>query len=191
MARQTSCEPIKTLPSRHPAKSDRRSATSQRNGHHRPPGPKNGSTAPAVRCLGNATASAPISRRGQSPSPCRARKGPLYRIWPSKLRPPSLRSRGSPFTPQSPTIAPLAASLGLLAVFSPIKLGQFQCPSPTQVFQFHCQLATALLLGDVHGFLLGNGATLKRSRAKDCDGNHQIVGSARLGQAAEGSAAGH
>jgi hypothetical protein len=54
------------------------------------------------------------------------------------------------------TIAPLAASLGLLAVFSPIKLGQFQCPSPTQVFQFHCQLATALRLGDVHGFLLSN-----------------------------------
>jgi hypothetical protein len=42
-------------------------------------------------------------------------------------------------------------------VFSPIKLGQFQCPSPTQVFQFHCQLATVLLLlGDVHGFLLSN-----------------------------------
>jgi hypothetical protein len=46
-----------------------------------------------------------------------------------------------------------------VAIFSPIKIGQFQCPSPTELIQFHCALVGALLLGDVHGFLLGNSHT--------------------------------
>jgi hypothetical protein len=49
---------------------------------------------------------------------------------------------------------------GLLVVaFSPIKIGQFQCLSPTELIQFHCPLVGALLLGGVHGFLLGNSRT--------------------------------
>jgi hypothetical protein len=52
-------------------------------------------------------------------------------------------------------------SLGglLVVMFSPIKIGQFQCPSPTELIQFHCPLVGALLLGGVHGFLLGNSHT--------------------------------
>jgi hypothetical protein len=47
----------------------------------------------------------------------------------------------------------------LVVIFSPIKIGQFQCPSPTELIQFHCPLVGALLLGGVHGFLLGNSHT--------------------------------
>jgi hypothetical protein len=44
----------------------------------------------------------------------------------------------------------------LVVIFSPIKIGQFQRPSPTELIHFHCALVGALLLGGVHGFLLGN-----------------------------------
>jgi hypothetical protein len=47
----------------------------------------------------------------------------------------------------------------LVVIFSPIKICQFQCPSPTKLIQFHCPLVGALLLGGVHGFLLGNSRT--------------------------------
>jgi hypothetical protein len=53
-------------------------------------------------------------------------------------------------------------------VFSPIELGEFQCCSPTEFFQFHCRLPAGLLLGGVHGFLLGDLTKvneLKRSPA--------------------------
>jgi hypothetical protein len=59
-------------------------------------------------------------------------------------------------------------------IFSPIKIGQFQCPSPTELIQFRRPLVRVLLLGGVHGVLLGNSHNLhpKHFRAKDCDGNH-------------------
>jgi len=44
----------------------------------------------------------------------------------------------------------------LVVIFSPVNIGQFQRPSPTELIQFHCALVGALLLGGVHGFLLGN-----------------------------------
>ena len=47
-------------------------------------------------------------------------------------------------------------SLSGLLIFSPIKIGQFQCPSPTELVQFRRPLVGALLLGGVHGVLLGN-----------------------------------
>jgi hypothetical protein len=48
----------------------------------------------------------------------------------------------------SRVLSRLIGSLSLLvAIFSPIEISQFQCCSPTEFFQFHCQLAGALLLG--------------------------------------------
>jgi hypothetical protein len=60
----------------------------------------------------------------------------------------------------SRVLSRLIGSLSLLvAIFSPIEISQFQCPSPTELIQFHCPLVGALLLGGVHGFLLGNSRT--------------------------------
>ena len=39
----------------------------------------------------------------------------------------------------------------LVAIFSPIEIGQFQCPSPIELIQFHCPLVGALLLGGASG----------------------------------------
>ena len=47
----------------------------------------------------------------------------------------------------------------LVVIFSPIKIGQFQRPSPTELINFHCALVGALLLGGVHGFLLATLTT--------------------------------
>ena len=35
----------------------------------------------------------------------------------------------------------------LVVIFSPVNIGQFQRPSPTELIQFHCALVGALLLG--------------------------------------------
>ena len=60
-----------------------------------------------------------------------------------------------------------------------LRIGQFQCPFSAELIQF---LGGALLLlGGVHGFLLPGNLSCypKRSRAKECDGDHRIVGSPR------------
>ena len=70
-----------------------------------------------------------------------------------------------------------------MVIFSPIKIGQFQCPSPTELIQFHCHfhLAGTLCLVVFMGFLVQLSAiTLSVLEAKECDGDHQIVGSPRL-----------
>jgi hypothetical protein len=45
----------------------------------------------------------------------------------------------------------------LVVIFSPVNIGQFQRPSPTELIQFHCALVGALLLG---GFTASSWATL-------------------------------
>jgi hypothetical protein len=45
----------------------------------------------------------------------------------------------------------------LVVIFSPVNIGQFQRPSPTELIQFHCALVGALLLG---GFTDSSWATL-------------------------------